>query len=325
LPSNIVLNPVDATHRLASIGSMVPGTGLSATTFQLTGVLSGTGGVEKIGPGVLQLNAQNISGFVNSYQDSTRIRQGTLTINYGSNLGTGPLVMYELSASPTVLNLNNTSQTIASLSSYWTNTNGNYSQTVNINGCTLTDNQSTNTTFGNGTGANLTGLIAGTGNFIKSGTGTLTLTGPNTYTGLTQVAGGTLALSHTAGTTLPATNTVDIIGGTLSVNTTQTLKNVTLSTGTLNVASGVTLTITGTFTLVNGTITGGGTIAYTNGTLIYAGSVAQTVNTGNSPVEWPTTNAPTNITFDNYTYTGYTSGGVKLIAGKTISSGGIAT
>ncbi len=123
LPSNIVLNPVDATHRLASIGSMVPGIGLSPTVFQLTGVLSGTGGLEKVGPGVLQLNAQNISGFVNSYQDSTRIRQGTLTINYGSNLGTGPLVMYELAASPTILNLNNTSQTIASLSSYWTKHN----------------------------------------------------------------------------------------------------------------------------------------------------------------------------------------------------------
>ncbi len=149
----------------------------------------------------------------------------------------------------------------------------------------------------------------------------MTLTGQNTYTGLTQVAGGTLTLSHTGGTTLPTTNTVDIIGGTLSVTTTQTLKNVTLSTGTLNVASGVTLTITGTFTLVNGTITGGGTIAYTNGTLIYAGSIAQTVNSGNNPVEWPAASGPNNVKFDNYTYTGYTTGGVKLIAGKTFTTG----
>ncbi len=76
---------------------------------------------------------------------------------------------------------------------------------------------------------------------------------------------------------------------------------------------------------MNGTITGGGTIAYTNGTLIYAGSIAQTVNSGNNPVEWPAASGPNNVKFDNYTYTGYTTGGVKLIAGKTFTTGDTAT
>ncbi len=334
LSSNIVLNQVPQTHLAGiAIANAAPPASFPGTcNLQINGTVTGTGGLAKYGWGTLTLNAQNISGNYNSYTDSTEIYGGIITVNYGSNLGAGPLVFDQVvdqisgaGGSP-IVNLNNTSQTISSLSSYFTSATGTFVQTVNINGCTLTDSQSVvNTIYGStGAKATMTSIIAGTGTFIKTGTATLTLTSANTYTGLTQVKGGTLALSRTAGTTLPITNTVDILGGTLSITTAQTLKNVTLSTGTLNIASGITLTITGTFTLVNGTITGGGTIAYSNGTLIYAGSSAQTVNSG-TILEWPTTNAPLNVAFDNNTYTGYTTGGVKLPAAEAIVSGGTAT
>jgi autotransporter-associated beta strand protein len=63
-----------------------------------------------------------------------------------------------------------------------------------VDNATLVFNRSDATTF--------TGIISGTGTVVKAGTGTMTLVGANTYTGGTQVQGGTLALytGSTAGT-----------------------------------------------------------------------------------------------------------------------------
>ncbi|WP_186142521.1 autotransporter-associated beta strand repeat-containing protein, partial [Burkholderia gladioli] len=58
--------------------------------------------------------------------------------------------------------------------------------TVNLGGNGLSFGDSGNETFG--------GTIAGTGGIIKSGTGTATLTGANTFTGGATVNAGTLAL-----------------------------------------------------------------------------------------------------------------------------------
>lgn len=316
IPSHIVLKPVYNSN-LASIGSQVGGTSTNVT-FILNGTISGTGGLEKTGPGIIQLNTQNISGNYNTYQDSTRIRNGTLTINAGSNMGTGPLVMHQLSGRPTTLNLNNTAQTVSSIATVWTNTSGTYAQTINLaSGHTFTVNQDVNTTFGNyNTSTTLTGVIAGAGNLIKSGTGTLTLTGPNTYTGLTQVKGGVLQLNRSGGTTLPVTNNIDVIGGTLRVSSNQTLNNVTLSTGVLQVDNGVTLTINGTLTIVPNPTSGAvnfvgtGRIIFGNSAILnYAGNTVQ--NT--SIKEIPVSNGPRNIAFSNYS-----SEGVILTAGIAV-------
>ncbi len=52
----------------------------------------------------------------------------------------------------------------------------------------------------NGFGATFSGVMSGTGGFVKSGLGTLSLTGTNLYTGRTLISGGTLQIG-TGGTT----------------------------------------------------------------------------------------------------------------------------
>ncbi len=107
----------------------------------------------------------------------------------------------------------------------------------------------------------LSGIISGSGIVTKIGTATLSLTGANTYTGLTTVSAGTLQLNRSGGTTIPITNNVTISStGNLKVTTNQTLNNLSVASGTLTVDNGATLTI-------NGTFTGGGTIV-NNGKIV---------------------------------------------------------
>lgn len=144
---------------------------------------------------------------------------------------------------------------------------GSNTLTINRNftgGGTITGGAVSNLTIGGAAGADTnSGIIAGSISLVKSGTGTLTLSGANTYTGTTTVSGGTLQLNRTGGTTIPVTNNAIISGGTLKISTNQTLNDVTLSSGTLMVDNGATLTI-------NGNFTGGGTIQ-NNGTIVLAG------------------------------------------------------
>jgi len=112
----------------------------------------------------------------------------------------------------------------------------------------------------------LGGIISGSYGLTKAGSGTLTMTAGNTYSGLTQVSAGTLILNKSGGTTIPATNNVTVSGGTLRISSNQTLNDVTLSSGTLQVDAGVTLTI-------NGAYTGGGTIV-NNGKIVITASSA---------------------------------------------------
>ena len=184
--------------------------GIDADSQQLiiTSVIAqsaGSFGLSKFGPGTVELTGAN------TYTGATHVEEGTLALSNGAAIAdTGTIT---LANSPDVrLQLNN-SETIGALAGGGT-TGGNVELGANI----LTVGDASNTSF--------SGIISGSGGALtKQGTGTLTLSGANTYTGLTTVAAGALniqnatALGTSAGATTVASGAAMQIQGNIAVGT----------------------------------------------------------------------------------------------------------
>ncbi|RYD19856.1 MAG: hypothetical protein EOP88_17395, partial [Verrucomicrobiaceae bacterium] len=147
---------------------------------------------------------------------------------------------------------------------------------------------------------NGSGSLSGTGGITKAGSGTLTLSTTNDYTGPTVVNGGTLAVDNlndggtasSIGAATTAASNLVLNGGILSLvgEQTNTNRSLTLGTGggTLSMPSGTSLQISGSLTGTGSlTKTGNGTLIlasssnYTGGTFIRGGSLflgSDTVN-----------------------------------------------
>jgi autotransporter-associated beta strand protein len=165
-----------------SLGSN-PLTFSGSGNFSVSNVISGSGGLIKWGNGFLVLSAAN------SYTGGTAVNGGVVVTN---SLG-DPSSSINVSAGAGVSSalLLGNSQTAASLSG---SVATGASAVVSIGSTdTLTVNQATNTTFG--------GSIVNSGNFIKSGTGTLEIDGAPTWNtnSAIQVGGGTLRFNLTSG------------------------------------------------------------------------------------------------------------------------------
>jgi len=129
---------------------------------------SGVGVLTKIGPGTLTLSAAN------TYSGATVVSAGTLALSGAGTLGSTSAMTL---VGGGTLDLGGTMQT----------QNGG----VLLNGGAIQNGTLTSTSFGAQAGT-VSATLAGSGGLIKSGDGTVTLTGVNTYTGATTVNAGTL-------------------------------------------------------------------------------------------------------------------------------------
>ena len=172
-----------------------------------------------------------------------------------------------------------------------TDTNGTQNPNIVRSNSTLTVQQSTNTTFNGIISDGLNDHGAGDAGtyytlaLTKTGTGTLTLGGANTYTGGTAINGGTLSLGSSGA--IGSSGTISFGGGTLQYSASNTTdyssrfslgasqaysidmngQNVTFATGltslggTMTKSGSGTLTLTGTNTFTGATVVNGGTLS----------------------------------------------------------------
>ena len=121
----------------------------------------------------------------------------------------------------------------------------------------------------------VSGIISGAGSLTKAGSGTLTLSAVNTYTGNTTISAGTLTVSGTLA------DTTDVINsGTYDVDASDTIQSLSGS-GAVELASGITLTTgdSGDDT-VSGIISGAGSLTKSgSGTLTLSAANTYTGDT----------------------------------------------
>jgi autotransporter-associated beta strand protein len=153
----------------------------------------------------------------------------------------------------------------------------------------------------------VTGTIADGGNsggtggsLVKTGSGTMILTGTNTYTGGTTISGGTLQLGNGTATGSIAGNVVN--DGTLAFarNNTTTFSGVISGSGAVQQTSGALLILTGANTYTGGTTVSGGALQI--GAAGAAGSIVGNVtNNATFQIVNADTSGLTSITTNNVT------------------------
>jgi autotransporter-associated beta strand protein len=164
-------------------------------------------GLAKAGPGVLTLSVSN------SYSGPTFIHAGTLKLGISTGIPTTSEVFVNPGAT---FDLNGNNGTIGSLNQTAASfsTGNNLYGTVNIGSMTLTSGVDNNSTTYNGE-------ILGNGNFVKRGTGTLTLIGAKAFTGTMTIGNGAVVLgTHiTSGTAMSNATRINIGSASLDADT----------------------------------------------------------------------------------------------------------
>ena len=201
-----------------------------------SGTISGSGGLIKIGSG-----AQNLFGS-DSYTGSTEVYGGTLSIGATAALPAGTDVSMATDSGATLDLSYVCNQTIGSLSG---------GGSVMLGSGTLTVGDGSSTTY--------SGAISGPGGLVKTGDGTLTLTGANTYTGGTTIDGGTLQLVDGVIGSFPGDIT-DNATLALANATAQTFAGIVSGSGELIKTGNGTLTLADANTYTGGTVIDGGTL-----------------------------------------------------------------
>jgi autotransporter-associated beta strand protein len=225
-------------------GTGVLRAGGTVAEVEISGIISGTNGLQTLDNGTLRLSGAN------TYDGLTSVRNGsTLIVDNASALGSTTSGTTINNAANTTLDLNgfnvgNEAITLVGANSRLVNNNTSSAATV-AGSITTTNGQIGGS--GNLTASGVLSSATATG-FTKVGTGTVTLSGNNTYTGTTTVSNGVLAL---------ATNgSLRFVIGASGTN------NAILGTGTTTMNGRFAFDLTGastntnaTWTIVAGTLT----------------------------------------------------------------------
>ncbi|ENB9804461.1 autotransporter-associated beta strand repeat-containing protein, partial [Salmonella enterica] len=126
-----------------------------------------------------------------------------------------------------------------------------------------------NATLELNTGGDFTNAISGSGQVVKSGDKTLTLSGANSYTGGTTISGGTLVAND-----VNALGTGDVTdNATLALNAVGDFNNAIGGSGKVEKSGDDTLTLSGSNTYTGGTLINGGTLVASNVEALGTGDV----------------------------------------------------
>ena len=209
----------------------------SSAAQTLSGIISGTGVLVKDNTSTLHLDGRS------TYSGGTTVNDGILSFDSSprSQIGAGPLTVNGGLFSASLENVS-----VSALSG----TGG----TIEVYRRALTVNQSANTTYA-GIIQNINGgSVDGNGTvFTKTGAGTLTLTGVNTYTKVTNLNGGTLLVDGALyGGVVTVESIVNVIstatlggsgsiGGAVTVNSGGHIAPGSGSIDTLTISGGLTL------------------------------------------------------------------------------------
>jgi outer membrane autotransporter protein len=209
------------------LGAKALTTGGLNTNTEVSGTVSGAGGsIVKVGSGTLTLSGAN------TYTGGTALKLGRLDVGHSQALGTGSLAMDD----GTTLGFAADGLDIA-------------------NAIALTGRNDPVIDTG-AFDAAISGAISGGGFITKQGTGTLTLSGANTYTGATNVAQGTLragamnTLSAGSAHSVATGATLDLAGFSQAVASLANSGTVSLA----GAAPGTTLTVNGNYAGSNGVL-----------------------------------------------------------------------
>ncbi|EDR8337721.1 autotransporter outer membrane beta-barrel domain-containing protein [Salmonella enterica subsp. enterica serovar Tennessee] len=242
----------------------------------------------KTGAGTLILNAEN------TYTGSTTISEGTLIATNVEALGTGNVTdnaTLEMNTGGDFDNaISGSGQVVKSGDETLTLSGANsYTGGTTISGGTLvasnvealgTGDITDNAVLELNTGGDFDNAISGSGQVVKSGDETLTLSGANSYTGGTTISGGTLVASN-----VEALGSGDVTdNATLELNTGGDFDNNIGGTGSVVKSGDKTLTLSGANSYTGGTTISGGTLVATNVEALGSGDVTDNatleLNTG---------------------------------------------
>jgi autotransporter-associated beta strand protein len=209
-----------------------------ASSLTYSGNISGTGSLTKFGAGTLTLTGSN------TFSGGTTLATGTLNVGSAGSLGSSGALTF----------------TGGTLQYSPANTTDYSLRIANSTGPISIDTNGQNVTFASSIAA------TNTGGLTKLGTGTLTLTGSNAYTGTTTISAGTLRIGSggtTGSITADITNNASLIFNR-SNNLTHS-GNIS-GLGDLTKQGAGTLTLTGNITHTNGTTIQAGTLQIGSGT-----------------------------------------------------------